>query len=383
MTGMAGSHARERALVLAALTGVLDRTWAAEGDLAGLDGGWLVDRLRTHALGALFWSEAVRAGLERSLPGPVAELIQASAHETAAHNARLVHLALEASAALDAAGVASLPLKGAAICLVLPGYGAARAMSDVDLLVHPGDVAKAAQALAPTFRTTHLLRDYDGAERDAYAALRAGVASLYTCYAADGAVLELHHAPPGDPSLRAAEAAFERARPRTERGRQVLLPSLDDLLGAACVHVLVHHGVRDHTMLLRHVADVRVLVEGGASAERARALYDTAAAAPVARSLRLLEEARAEALGEGAPRSAASAALDPGARERLGHWSMKARRRLARAVDGLERGGLRALVPPRAFMVGLYGPAASGPKLPLLHLRRWGAIVTRVIRGRR
>jgi hypothetical protein len=54
--------------------------------------------------------------------------------------------------------------------------------------------------------------------------------------------------------------------------------------------------------------------------------------------------------------------------------------RAADAYAGIRSFGWRAIVPPRSFMVDLYGPAASGPLLPLLHLYRWGAIVLRLLR---
>jgi len=379
---VAAAHDRERALVLAALAGAVERAWPLEEGLEGLDWEWLLGRLGEHALGARFWAEAQAAGrLMAAIPPATRALLEADAEAVAAHGARLVHLALQASAALDAAGISSMPMKGVALLLGAPGFGAARAMSDVDLLVRPRDLRRAADALAPLFPSRKVEHEYDGAERDVDEALRGGIASLYTFCTADGAVLELHHAFPGVRAPGAAEAAFDRGRTLVHRCQAVRVPSLDDLLGSACVHVLEHHFGTERGMLLRHVADVRLLVASGASPERATALYDAGGGDTVARSLALLAGAREEACRRGAPRSVASLTLD-GLDAQVGSWARNLATRIDRIWGSARRHGLRTVFPPRSFMVGLYGPAAEGPGLPLLHLHRWGAILVRTLRGR-
>lgn len=376
------AHVRERALVVAALAGALEGAWAAEGDLSGVEWSWVLRQLRAHRLGARFWSEAQRAGLMPSLPLAVREELEAEVQETAAHTARLLHLALEAGAALDRAGIPWLPMKGAALCVAAPAYGAARPMSDVDLLVHPRELSRAVEALRPRYPDVSLLRDYDGTDRSADEATRAAIQSAYTFHAEDGAVLELHHAFPGVPSRLGTEGAFERARAVVHRGRRVLVPSPEDLLGSACVHVLVHHGLRDPSMLLRHVADVCVLLAAGAPARRAQELYDVEGRDAVVRSLRLLAEAQGEARLRGGARSTVGVLLAPGLEGRLRQWAANSGWRLGEVLAGFRAHGVRAAFPPREFMVGLYGPAAAGARLPLLHLHRWGAILLRTFRGR-
>lgn len=382
MRGMTSRHHRERALVLAAVGGCLDAAWPVGGGLAHLDWAWILRRVRESSLGARFWSESLRSSrLASAVPTEVRAELEADAHATAAQNARLVHLALEAIAALQVEGIDALPMKGVAVCLVLPRYGATRPMSDVDLLVRPGDLERSVQALARVLPSSKLVRDYDGADRDAERALRDGVESLYTFFADDGAILELHHGLPGVHSAAAARAAFERAHLASIRGRGVLLPSLDDLLGSMCVHVLEHHGAGQRTMLLRHLSDVEELVGAGASAEGAKALYDTGGRDPVARSLRLLDQAKEEAHSSAAPRSVAGLAVDPGTEGRIRYWATNVGARVARVRAALGKYGLRAVLPTRKFMVTMYGPDAAGPKLPLAHLRRWAGILARAIRG--
>lgn len=379
---MGRDHERERALVVAALSGVLERCWALDA-LATVDWEWILLRLRAHGLGGRFWSEALRAGLREALPVAVTQALAAEAQETAASNAALVHMGLTACAALDQAGVPSMPMKGVAIALTAPEYGATRAMSDVDLLVHPRDLARARETLVRAFPHVRELRDYDGADREADQALRDEVPSLYTFLDEAGAVLELHHAFPGILSREGTEAAFERSRTVVARGRTVRVPGFDDLLGTACVHVLVHHDEGERGMRLRHLADVSALLAAGASADVARQRYDVAGADSVARSLELLAEGRRDATVRGGARSAASVALDPGTGRRLRVWAANLLTRGGRFVTAFRKHGVGAVIPPRSFMVGLYGPAAAGPRLPLLHLHRWASIVRRAVQGRR
>lgn len=376
------SHRRERALALAALAGVVDTAWPLR-ELSRVDWPWMLDRLRANALGARFWAQTQRTEVAEAMPARIRELLERDAHETAARNALLVHVALEAIAALDTAGVTAMPMKGVALCAALPSYGAVRPMHDVDLLVRAEDLARAAHALRGVFPSETLVRDYDGLEREADEALRDEVENLYTFQSGDGTIVELHHAWPGVHSRTAVVTAFDRALPIVHRGRRVLVPSVDDLLGSACVHVLVHHGAADAAMLLRHVADVRALLDGGASPANARALYDVGGGDTVARSQRLLADAREEARHPGARRCPASIAFDPGVHGRIRTRARNLGARIARVWGGVRRQGLRAVLPSRAFMTGIYGKDAAGAKLPLFHLRRWGGILVRTLRGRR
>jgi hypothetical protein len=148
------------------------------------------------------------------------------------------------------------------------------------------------------------------------------------------------------------------------------------------VHALVGEHAGDRRRLLRHLGDVAELVALGASAEVARARYDRDGRATVAGSFRALDEAREDARTRGRPLSEASVAVEPGAAGRVRGWAGRGRERARWMVRGFRQHGLAAVLPPRSFMVGLYGPSAAGPRLPLLHLRRWAGILLRAVKGK-
>ncbi len=379
---MPGSHERERALVVAAAAGVLDACWPVREGLAGVDWGWIVPRLDEVALGGRFWAEASRAGVVERLPPGVRDRLRSAAEETAVRSAQHVAAALRVGAALDAAGLPWIAMKGVALALVAPEYGPMRHVSDVDLLVPPDELARAAEVLSRDLALVHEVRDYDGAPRDADAAMRDGVHHLYVFRAADGAMVELHHALPSLPSREVTEGFFARATPLVVRGRRVLAPALDDLLGSACVHALVHHA-SERRIALRHLADVAELLARGASVERACARYDRDGRTSVAASVRDLAEAREDARVRGGPPSGASLALEPGRTGRLRDWAARVGGQGRQIVAGLRAFGGGAVLPPRSFMVGKYGPAADGPLLPYFHLRRIASVLLRLVRGGR
>jgi hypothetical protein len=376
-----GDRARERVLLVAAAAGVLGESWPVQGGLDGVDWGWLLPRARALALPARLWAELVRAGLGGALPAEVRAELEQDAQVIAVRGAVVAEAAARAGALLDRAGVAWLPTKGAALALVLPAYAAVRAAADVDLLVRAGDLERAQGALARVYPLVNHPHDYDGAERTAAEAAHAGVLHLYSFRGAGGVTVELHHAIAGLTTAEELDGLLARAEPIAARGGSVRVPALDDLLGIACVHALEQHA-GDRRRLLRHLGDVTELVARGASAEAARARYDAPGHETVAESLRLLAEARDDArVGGGAP-SAARLAVEPGAAGRARGWAGRVGTRLGLFGEALRTHGVRAVVPPRSFMVGIYGPSAAGPRLPLLHLHRWAAIALRTIKGK-
>jgi hypothetical protein len=381
VSAVAHDHERERVVLAAAAAGLLGESWPAREGLAGTDWTWILPRARELVMAARLWAELVRAGLDGTVPAAAREALQAAAQETAAHAGFLAEAARRAGAALDGAGVRWMPIKGAALALVAPEYASTRVTSDVDLVVGPDDLRRASDALAGAFPLLGEVRDYDGAERDAAAAMRDGVQHLFSYVGPGGVRIELHHALPSLTRREITETVLSRATPVQRRGASVLVPGLDDQLGVLCVHALVHHE-SERTWLLRHLADVSELLARGASAEVARERYDRGGRLAVATSLRELEATRLEARVRGAPPSGASRAVEPGAGGRVGGWLEGVRWHAAWIARGLGRRGLAALVPSRSFMVSLYGPPASGARLPLLHVRRWGAILLRTIKGK-
>jgi hypothetical protein len=329
------------------------------------------------------FAEVARAGLGAALPaGPRARL-ESAAQEIAVQNAELLAVALRAGAALDAAGIRWVPLKGVALAAAAPEWFTARHIGDVDLLVHPDDRERASTALAAVMPPAHGERlEYDGSSRRTDPHAPGALHHLHEYRAGNGVVVELHHALPGVPFGDGTEAVLARGAPRTLLGRRVLVPSLEDLLGIACVHVMGWHR-GDRAMLLRHLADVAELLARGAEPDLARTAYDREGRSHVAASLSLLAEARAYARDPAHPPTVASGAFEPGLAGRLRGWADRARERGTRVREGLRAHGARAILPARSFMVARYGPAAAGPLLPLFHLRRLGEALVRVFTGGR
>lgn len=376
------AHDRERALVIAALTGQLAESWPVREDLGRIEWTWIAHRVGRLALGGRLWSELIRAGLDRDVPGAVREELERSAQEIAAHGALRAEAARRAGRALAASGVPWMPMKGAALALLWPEYATTRPAADVDLVVAPGDLERAVTALACTHRVLRELRDYDGAERDADAAMRDGVHHLYSFEGVGGVPVELHHAFPGLTSREATEGIFSRATSMDVEGVTVRVPAKDDLLGTACVHVYEVHAT-NRMMVLRHLADTAEFVRAGASPEVAQARYDVAGRSSVAESMRTFETAVRQVRERSAPQGGASEDIDPGLSRRAGTWVRNARATARHVIGRLRRHGSSALVPPRAFMISVYGPRAAGKLLPLLHMHRWGAILLRVMRRER
>lgn len=378
---MAISHERERALVVAAVAGVMGESWPVRAGLAGLDWAWIVARLREHGIAGRFWAEAVRARIDGDIPAATRARLEDAAQNTAALTAQRRAAAVGAGEVLERAGVPWVALKGAALAFALPDYAATREFADVDLLVPPDALPRASAALAAVHPLTVEVRPYDGRARDATAATRDGVHALYAFRGRGDVPIDLHHVLPGLPSREVTEAVLGRAAPVAAGTRRVLVPSPEDLLGIACVHAVLHHE-GDRRIALRHLSDVSELVAAGASEDLARERYDVGGRLAVASSLRELAAAREDACVRGAPTSRASVALDPGFRGRVGERVALARGRGARIARGLRQHGLDAVLPPRSFMIGLYGPGATGARLPLLHLHRWVKILLRVVKGR-
>jgi hypothetical protein len=165
----------------------------------------------------------------------------------------------------------------------------------------------------------------------------------------------------------ATEAVLARAREVPWRGIVLRVPAVDDLLGMCCAHVLGSHRA-DVRFVPRHVADVAVLLRDGADAARAAALC---AGREVARSLALLEAARAGRAFEVLPRGGASPLL---ARART---ALSATRRSRRA------GALwRTLFPARAYLAARHGVASGSPLVPLLWAWRPIRALVRIVVGR-
>lgn len=363
---MVGLTSRERAVLLLAHAGA---GGAPAADVArhGVRWGALLRAAERTRSGAFLARLADDAGLD---PGPAAGPLRDEAERVAAQAALTVHAAARAQAALAAAGIRSVAVKGLAFLAHDPDHLARRHLDDVDLLVSPADVQAAAAALrAAGFEADDLLPDYRGAALDGAGE---GPALHRTAnFLGPGRTLvELHAALPACAGREAALAALlARAVTARRAGATLVVTGLDDTLGLVCRHVMVHHAAEaDH--LPRHVADVAALLRAGADPAVAAARFDGDGRGSVARSLALLEAARR---GRGRAARAWSPLAAPLDRLRV------RLRDYAAAAGG---GPLAMLLPSRRYMAQRYRVAEGSPLLPLLYLWRPLGGAGRLLLGR-
>jgi hypothetical protein len=307
------------------------------------------------------------AGLLDGLGAPGVAL-RADLENGAAKNTLLVAEAVRLQRALASAGIPSVALKGAALVAAhYPAIGA-RHVGDLDLLVLPGDVARAADVLreldcVPETRELPALDGRPARPRPA----RHHLPPLRT---PGGISCELHLAVPGVHGRRADPAGvLDRAVDVGWRDAALHVPAPDDLLGIACNHALGAHAA-DSRFVPRHVADVAVLVRAGADPDAAARLHP---GPEVAHSLALLAAARTGRAEVVLGRDVTALALR----------AVRARgRAVSSAIADARRQGelLRLFFPAREFLAARYGLAERSPWLPLLWawrpLRAMGRLVT-------
>ncbi len=330
------------------------------------------------AVAPLLWNAVVAAGVEAQVPPGVRERLREEAEAGAMQGAMSLASLARLAAALEAAGVEALALKGAALVLLDPGYLPLRHMSDLDLLVRPAQVERAVEVLRGLGSVHSELRDLSG-RLLAGAELQALGQDSPASFTIDGGLVELHQdlaGRPGDPPAD-VEGLFARAGQVACRGAPVRIPDAVDLAGMLCHHVLRHHHA-DPRYTPRHVADLEVLEALGVDLEAAARRHDTARAAPVRDSLSLVRETRRAA--------AHPARLWPTRCERAlsPAWrGLSARTRITVGKLHLLRArGLRLLFPPRRYLEARFGEGTRGVPLPLLWVRHALRSGWRLLTGR-
>jgi hypothetical protein len=346
----------ERAFLLSSLPGrELDVGRLRALAAGGLDWAALEATARATGVVQLLANALESIGPEAPVPAGIADRLRGALEQNAARNALLASDLRAIDAALRAAGIEAVVLKGAALVALDADYAPLRAMSDVDLLVPAGAAADVLAAL----------------RRSAVVAVGGPDPRLeqsphpHVVVTRSGVPVELH-VRLGDPPARgAARAGAIRAGSTRSNRLGVRIPSTEDLLGIAAWHALVHHR-HDLAHRPRLVADLHLLLALGADAAVAAARHDTPAEHPVADALALLESARVAAAHPSRFGTlAAEQPLSPARRaiaKARGAWRSNTSR-LLRAPAAL-------FFPPRRFMAARYGVPERSPLLPLLYLYR-------------
>jgi len=381
----------EARLLAASLVAGSEEAGALAGLASGVsDWGWLVETAERGAVGAALHRALVEADVAGALPPALAERLAERAMACAARSLLLTRTALLVDALLEARGLGFAWIKGAALLAAAPADANVREMVDLDLLVRPGDIEAADEALRQAgWERTATARGYGRRPLE-----EAGLRLLATEMAVelrspDGVILELHHALAGRLPRRAeALGVLERAARRPVRGGSLRVASPPDLLAIAAHHVVEHHA-GDLAFLPRLLLDMAILLrlpepgdagsapEPGPGLSSAPVRFALEAHAAVVAWLRSgeLDQVRA-----GSPLAELLAMLEAPARvdPRTGPWLARTADRARFAWRNVRAGGLASLFPPREFMAERYGGRATGLRLAWLHLRR---LVTGLWRG--
>ena len=350
-------------------------------DLAGggLDWAALVSATEGLSLEPMLLNAIAEAGVAAAVPPGLHARLEDEAARNAAKNALYAHAAGRLQRRLAQAGIATLALKGTALAHHTPGYFSLRFQVDLDILVHPGEVDRAAGLLlGEDFTTSDLGPAIDGRLFGALGEARPFGHHLPPLLSPEGVTVELHRELPGHLAARFDEAIWARA---IQAGGPVgAVPDGVDLLGILCAHVLGgHRGER--RFLLRHVADLHALTAAGASLEEAERIYGPAVAA----SARLLEETRLAVRRPGVLAArGAEVVLAPW----WWPWTRLQRSLLVRGatleaqLGLLSAIGLGSFFPSPDYMAERYGVGRRSPLLPLTYLWRPVRALLRLVLGR-
>jgi hypothetical protein len=335
--------------------------------------GWaaFADTAARHGVSALAHRALAGRG---TVPSDVLRSLEAHTLKNRLRNMRLyAHLA-ELLAALHAASIDVVVLKGAFLAQAVYPDPALRAMSDVDLLVRERDLERAASAL----------RAMGWREGDA---LPAGGHQLPT-FDREGVQVELHWTieDDGAPFAIDIDGLWARAVPASIGRARALALAPEDLLLHLCLHTAYGHGWKQFDGGLRHLADIDAVVRHYGPAFDWDAFVDRALAWRVERTVWLCLATATGLLHATAPPAVLDRLAPPQAR-----WTRVARELalgchyadLARCMPVLARPWVdkhwRRLprsarwreyaLPPSASLARAY-PALQG-RAPLMLLAHW------------
>lgn len=340
---------------------------------AGIDWASVAAAAARAGMEPSVWNAAQEAGVEGNIPSALRERLASAHQRNTAANAATLALLGRVQRQLAALGIEALPLKGAALLLLDPALLPLRHVDDLDLLVRPGDAARAAAALVEEgWRLMDDARDFSGVPlaESARSRMHHGV----TVLGPTGLTLELHHALPSTPGRprQVDGGLFERAIERPFGRGVIRCPSAEDVMAMICEHALVHH--RDQLMPLpRLAADLQALGDLGADSARAQVLWDAEAGDAVREGLGLLAETLASARRPGVfGRGRVERLFSPLWRQaNLAWFALRDWANAPRVFAGaVERNGWRAVIPARSYMAARYGVSPTSPVLPFLYVWR-------------
>lgn len=374
---------RERTLIVAVLFARPPGPPWLRALRAACDGDRLLQLARDYGVAAVLCQRLAALQWQHELRGETWARLQAEDEQNRLQNLVLLADLGDTCARLRAAGIPALALKGSALLATVCAEGLERHTDDIDLLLPPEQLARAAELLhAAGYREyAPPVLGPDGAltrNDDALRARDPHARHPALLFGPRQTRIELHRYTDfgaGDDVQAVPEVVWQRARTVTTRlGQAVDVPAEDDLLANLCCHVLRQHH-REPRYRLRHLVDVDTLLRRVDAAALATMAQLRGRCGPVEQSWALREALEAALAGRpelhaGEPRGltrrvAWLMAPEPPA------WLRHLRHGLAPARQGLGP-AWRALLPRRDYMAWRYGrPGVRGLRLALLHLLRW------------
>jgi hypothetical protein len=231
----------------------------------GLDWTRFLESARRHSVAPLLFHRLREGGQLGALPAEVARALDERYREATARNLRIGAELARILRALAGAGVDTIVLKGAALAETVYRAPGLRLFHDLDLLVRPDDLGRAAAVLAGL--------GYRQNRRHAITDQRDQGAHLLPFIRSDrrAAPVEIHWSliDPGSPFRIDADGLWDRSREATIAGAPARVLGPEDLLLHLCIH-----GAYEHVFAfgLRFLCDLREVVgrRPGADIETAR-----------------------------------------------------------------------------------------------------------------
>ena len=342
-------------------------------ELSGLDDrAWREMVASAYRLGVaeLLYERLLARGLTDALPPPIRDELMDRCRRTAAANARLQGELTDVVAALRDGGVEAIWLKGVLLALDIHGHLAWRPAGDIDLLVRPAELERAASILVEAGYRPH--RPYT---------LEAIVASTHHLppFSMDGrSSVELHWTllPPGAPYDVPPDELWECAVPTSVGGVDALGLSPEHLLLHQCLHTSYRHLFAGG---LHPACDIAGVVERHGDALDWAALVATAHRWRVAPGVGVALRVARDLVGAAVPAGAIGelAAVDPAVvsacrAQMLSPVASSERATMSVELPRLVRGGgtagrrallARRLLPPREEVATVYGVDSRSPRV--------------------